>query len=203
MYAGRFVDSPLQRIMRRSQKSVGKPSSGDNNSLNATVQTGSASQWHLSGFGGFDHFIQMTMMFELSFHGTNFIIQKGKIINLFENHPDLITSSCYNVQSNVPIEIFEIFVKTLETGTKVSVTNGNVDSLILLAEEFCLQELIAECSILRASLIPESKCTFHQIITQNEFQTVVMLELKEILRSSIGNHRFFSPQKICRDFLGQ
>jgi hypothetical protein len=120
-------------------------------------------------------------MFELSFHGSKFEIPKGKLISLFEHRTDLITSSSYEVQSKVPIEIFETFVRALETGTKVSVTNDNVDSILRLAEEFWLGELISECSILRARFVSDSIVRLSDRVAEMEHQTTIIPEMREML----------------------
>jgi hypothetical protein len=56
----------------------------------------------------------------------------------------------------------------------VPVTSDNVGSILPLAEELCLQDLISECSTLQMNLGPEP-------VAQLERQTALIPELKEIL----------------------
>jgi hypothetical protein len=39
----------------------------------------------------------------------------------FEHHPELVTTVSYDVQSSIRLEIFELFLKGLETGGKIPV----------------------------------------------------------------------------------
>jgi hypothetical protein len=67
----------------------------------------------------------------------------------------LIKAISYSVQSAVPPEIFQIFVKALQTNATVPVTAENAADISLLAEEFWFEELLSECSALKPSSIPE------------------------------------------------
>jgi hypothetical protein len=100
-------------------------------------------------------------MFDLDFHGTRFTVPKLSLFNLFEHHPELIPSTAYEVQSSVPLGIFEIFVKALETGGKVPVTKQNAGAISLLAKEFWLDELLSECSALQ-TVSPSDQITVLQ-----------------------------------------
>jgi hypothetical protein len=61
----------------------------------------------------------------------------------------LLDATSYEVQSSVPVEIFEIFVKALGTDGKVPVTKENAGSMLLLAKEFYLEDLLSEYSALQ------------------------------------------------------
>jgi hypothetical protein len=87
----------------------------------------------------------MTKQFELSLQGTKFSVPKPALFNLFEHHPELISSTSYNVQSPVPLEVFQLFVKALATGTKVPVTKENAGTISLVAKEFYFDDLLSEC----------------------------------------------------------
>jgi hypothetical protein len=65
---------------------------------------------------------------------------------LFAHHLALLEAKTYEVQSSVPVEVFEAFASSLKTQTKISVTPGNAVSLCILAKEFCLSKLSAECA---------------------------------------------------------
>jgi hypothetical protein len=67
----------------------------------------------------------MRKAFNLEFHGTQFTVPKLSLFNLFEHQRDLFDATCYKVQSSVPLGIFEIFVKALETDGKVPLTKEN------------------------------------------------------------------------------
>jgi hypothetical protein len=62
-----------------------------------------------------------------------------------ENH-DLFHAKSYDVQGSVPVSVFETFVDSLKTQQKLTVTRENAAALSLLAKEFFLSELAAECS---------------------------------------------------------
>jgi hypothetical protein len=97
----------------------------------------------------------MAKSFELDFRGTKFAIPKQSLFNFFDQNPKLMTSKSYKVQSSVPLQTFQVFVKALETGSKFSVTKENAASISLLAKEFWFEELLSECSALMSSSVPE------------------------------------------------
>jgi hypothetical protein len=85
--------------------------------------------------------------FELCLQGTKFDVPKRILIAFFEQHPQLFNTDCYEVQSSVPIEVFTEFVEALETNPDhiPVITETNVQSLALLANEFFHGVLTAEC----------------------------------------------------------
>jgi hypothetical protein len=96
-----------------------------------------------------DRLFHMTIIFNLDFHGTKFTVPKLSLFNLFEHQRDLFDATSYKVQSSVPVEIFELFVKALETGTQIRVTKENAGAISVLAKEFWLEDLLSECSALQ------------------------------------------------------
>jgi uncharacterized coiled-coil protein SlyX len=142
--------------------------------------------------GGCYRIVRLFLMmkkFNLDFHGTRFAVPKGHLINLFEHHRDLIDATSYEVESSVPLDIFEVFVNSLETGTKVTVTKENAGAISVLAKEFYLDELLSECSSLQIASVPELIATLSDRITKLELQIssqplAIVAELKE----SITNH---------------
>jgi predicted nucleic acid-binding Zn-ribbon protein len=89
----------------------------------------------------------------------------------------------------VPLEIFELFLKALETGGKVRVTNDNASAISLLAKEFWLEDLLSECSALQIASTPEPIAALSVRISKLERQISsqslpIIAELKE----SIVNH---------------
>jgi hypothetical protein len=112
----------------------------------------------------------MTKKFVLDFQGTKFPVPKCNLLDLFEHHPKLVTSTSYEVQSSVPVEIFEVFVKTLETGGKAPVTKENAGALSVLANEFYLEDLLSECSALQLGLAPEFIVALTERISKLEHQ---------------------------------
>jgi hypothetical protein len=74
----------------------------------------------------------MTKFFNLIFHGTWLSVPKLSLIKLFEHQRCLFDATGSEVQSSVPLELFEIFVEVLETDADVPVTKENADSISLL-----------------------------------------------------------------------
>jgi hypothetical protein len=71
----------------------------------------------------------------------------------------------------VPLEILQIFVKSLETNTKVPVTKENAGSVSLLAKEFWIEELLSECSAVQACVsVPEIITALSERISRLEDQ---------------------------------
>jgi hypothetical protein len=85
--------------------------------------------------------------FELSLQGTKFDVLKRALIDFFEHHQQLFNTDCYEVQSEVPIEVFTEFVEALQTSPyRIPViTEMNVRSLALLGKEFFLDLLSNAC----------------------------------------------------------
>jgi hypothetical protein len=89
----------------------------------------------------------------------------------------------------VTLEVFEIFVKSLETGSKVQVTNETAGALSLLAKEFWLDELLLECFSVQVVSAPEVIAALSDRISKLEDQmssrfSAIIPELTE----SVANH---------------
>jgi hypothetical protein len=122
----------------------------------------------------------MVVLFSLFLQGTKFNVPKDNLSNFFEHHPELVKSSRYDVQSPISFEIFKVFVKSLETGTKITVTKANASELSLLAQEFWLDGLLSECSAVLAVSASEFITTL--------FNRISKLENKvETLRSHVSS----------------
>jgi prefoldin subunit 5 len=78
--------------------------------------------------------------------GKSFPVPKRSLFDLFEHRPELFQATTYAVQSSVSLGDFEMFVSSLKTQTKISVTKENTASLSLLAKEFFLHDLASECA---------------------------------------------------------
>jgi uncharacterized coiled-coil protein SlyX len=118
---------------------------------------------------------------------------------LFEHQPDLITLTRYEVQSSVPVEIFGLFVKALETGGKVRVTRENAGSISLLAKEFWLDDLLSECSALQMNSAPELVAALSERISKLEHQLSSQpLAILAKLKESIANHERQLESLNCR-----
>jgi hypothetical protein len=131
----------------------------------------------------------MTKLFNLDFHEERFTVPKLSLFNLFEHQRDLFDATSYNVQSSVSVEIFKVFVNALKTGTNVPVTKENSGPISLLAKEFWLEDLLAECSALQVDSAVELIAALSERSTQVEHQLssqvpAIVPELKE----SITNH---------------
>jgi hypothetical protein len=112
----------------------------------------------------------MKKSFELFFHGASFPVPKRSLFDFFDQHPELMTATRYEVSSRVALPVFQLFVKALEAETKISVTEENVASLSLLAKEFCLEDLGTECADLISTLRPDSIVVLADRISRLEQQ---------------------------------
>jgi chaperonin cofactor prefoldin len=88
------------------------------------------------------------MTLDLVFGGKTFPVPKRAVFELFEHHRLPLEATTYAVQSSVPVAIFEAFANSLKTQSKISVTKENAAPLSLLAQEFFLPDLAAECATL-------------------------------------------------------
>jgi hypothetical protein len=84
--------------------------------------------------------------FALIFDGKVFPVPKKSLFELFEQHHELFSATSYAVQSSARLDVFEAFVGSLKTQSKLPVTRGNAVSLSSLAKEFFLSELAADCA---------------------------------------------------------
>jgi hypothetical protein len=136
-----------------------------------------------------DRLFLMTKFFNLDFHGTKFAVPKGNLLDLFEHHTELVAKASYEVQSSVPLEVFELFLKALESGGKVTVTKENADAISHLAKEFWLEDLLSECSALQIASTPELIAALSERISKLEGQISCqpLLHFAE-LKESIANH---------------
>jgi hypothetical protein len=131
----------------------------------------------------------MTKMFRLDFHDTQFTVPKSSLFDLFEHHPELVSKASYVVQSSVPPGTFEVFVKALEAGTKVPVTKDNAGHISLLAKEFSLVDLLAECSALQMAAAPELIAALSERLSKVEQQiSLHPLAIIAELKTSVANH---------------
>jgi hypothetical protein len=90
-------------------------------------------------------------------------------------------------------------VKALETGGKVRVTKENAGSISLLAKEFWLEDLLAECSVCQIASTSEPIAALSEQISKLERQIssqplTIVAELKE----SIANHERQLESLDCR-----
>jgi uncharacterized coiled-coil protein SlyX len=117
---------------------------------------------------------------------------------LFEHQRDLFDATSYEVQSSVPLGVFHVFVDSLKTGTKVSVTKDNASAISLLAKEFWLEDLLSECSALQIASVPELIASLSGRISHLEDQVssqpLAIAELKE----SIAHHERQLESLGCR-----
>jgi hypothetical protein len=83
---------------------------------------------------------------DLVFDGKTFPVPKPSVIELLKQHQELFEGKTYAVRSSVPLADFEAFADSLKTQKKIPVTKENAVSLWLLATEFGLSEVAAECA---------------------------------------------------------
>jgi hypothetical protein len=127
----------------------------------------------------------MTTLFNLDFHGTTFRVPKPSLFNLFEHQRGLFDATSYEVQSSVPLGIFEIFVEALKTGTKVAVTKENAGAISLLAKEFWLEDLLSECSALQIASVPEQIAALSERISKLEHQIERVRDFRSLILFSL------------------
>jgi hypothetical protein len=85
-------------------------------------------------------------MLDLLFGGKSFPVPKKCLFTLLEQHQELFAATTYGVESSVPLETFDLFVDSLKTQRKITVTQANAVPLWFLSREFFLAELAAECA---------------------------------------------------------
>jgi uncharacterized coiled-coil protein SlyX len=137
-----------------------------------------------------DRLFQMATCIALDFHGTRFTVPKSSLFNLFEHQRNLFDATTYEVQSSVPLGIFELFVKALETCTKVPLTKENAGAISLLAKEFWLGDLLSECSALEIASTPERIAALSERISKLEDQmSSQLLAIAELKGSIVDDER--------------
>jgi hypothetical protein len=88
---------------------------------------------------------------DLIFDGKVHSVPKKCVLQLVA-HRELFEAKTYAVESSVPVDVFEAFVASLRTETKISVTQGNAVSVRFLANEFFLAEVAAEAASVSVSV---------------------------------------------------
>jgi hypothetical protein len=97
---------------------------------------------------GVDHCGMSTL--DLVFDSKTHTVPKKSVFELLQQQR-LFDATSYAVQSSIPAVLFETFVHSLKTQRKMTVTSDNATSLSLLAKEFCLSDLAAECASFQSS----------------------------------------------------
>jgi TPR repeat protein len=85
--------------------------------------------------------------FNFKASGAIFPIKKTHLLQhlgIFQDNPSLLTSGEYEVQTAVPVPIFEAFVQIV-SGAEPILSKENCDSFRLLSEEFRFEALLAKC----------------------------------------------------------
>jgi hypothetical protein len=93
--------------------------------------------------------------FELVFQGKTFPVPRKSVWEFLDNRRDLLDTKSYEVQSAVSPGVFEAFLNSLRTQTKIAITKENVDSLSLLADEFALADLASDCAAFSVQSVSE------------------------------------------------
>jgi hypothetical protein len=108
----------------------------------------------------------------LVFDGKTYPVLKTSLPNLLNHHPDLLNDNTYAVQSAVPSKLFEVFVDSLITEERISVTNENIVSLSLLANEFFLPDLTSQCSVFKTvvAIVTDQLSELTERVSQLECQ---------------------------------
>jgi hypothetical protein len=107
-------------------------------------------------------------LLDLVFDSTPYAVPTASISDLM-NHRHLRGARTYTVQSSVPRDVFETFVNSLKSQTKIPVTKENAAFLFLLANEFFLSDLASFCATFPVSL--EQFSVLSERVSQLERQT--------------------------------
>jgi hypothetical protein len=84
--------------------------------------------------------------FELWFQGQPYPVPRKSVLEFLDHRRDLLNAPGYTVQAPIPLDIFQAFVDSLRTQTKLPLTNANAVFLSLLAAEFTFEDLRSECA---------------------------------------------------------
>jgi hypothetical protein len=90
---------------------------------------------------------------DLLFQGKTYPVPKRCVFELMTHSRDLLDAKSYKIRSSVPVSVFELFVDSLRSQTKPTVTRENAGSLSLLAKEFVLPDLASDCAALTADAL--------------------------------------------------
>jgi hypothetical protein len=102
-----------------------------------------------------DRLFYATKFFNLDLHGGSFTGPQPSIFYLSEHQRGLFDTTRYYVHSSLPLGVFEVFARSVETETTVAVTKENAGALSLFAKEFWLEDLLSDCSALQIASVPE------------------------------------------------
>jgi hypothetical protein len=131
----------------------------------------------------------MSTTLELLFDGSSWDVPRSSLSTLLVQHRTLLDAKPYRyvVVSSVPLEVFESFVESLRTNSKLTITRDNVDSLLQLANEFFVSDLWTRCASFSVSAAIEAeRREFEYIHSEVEL-------LKGSLRESADRHSDPSP----------
>jgi uncharacterized coiled-coil protein SlyX len=95
------------------------------------------------------HFSMSTI--ELVFNDNSWPVPWKSIFELLNHHRELLDVGSYSVRSSVPLDDFQVFLDSLTSQQKPTVTEQNAVSLSLLAKEFFLADLESECGLFPVS----------------------------------------------------
>jgi hypothetical protein len=84
--------------------------------------------------------------FHLILHNTNYAVPRRSVFELLDSRRDLLDATDYTVQSCVPVDVFHAFIDSLRNHTTLTVTKSNAPFLVVLANEFGLEDLRADCA---------------------------------------------------------
>jgi hypothetical protein len=90
------------------------------------------------------------LVIDLLFQGKIYPVPRRCVFELITHSRDLLEAKSYKIRSSVPVSVFEMFVDSLRTQMKPTVTPENAASLSLLAQEFLRPDLASECAALAA-----------------------------------------------------
>jgi hypothetical protein len=85
--------------------------------------------------------------FRLIFDNMNYSVPRKSVFELLDSRRALLDATDYTVQSCVPLDVFGAFIDSLRNHTKLTVTKSNAAFLLVLANEFGLDDLRSECRL--------------------------------------------------------
>jgi hypothetical protein len=102
---------------------------------------------------------------DLLFQGKSYTVPK-RLIYEFLEHSNLFHKNTYEVESTVPLAVFEAFVESLRIQQKPSITQDNAAYLSRLSNEFRLADLALACAVFS----PESLSSLSERVATLERQ---------------------------------
>jgi hypothetical protein len=132
------------------------------------------------------HIPMSRKVIQLSLAGTNFPVPQRSLLDLIDHNRELLDANLYEVKSAVPSDLFQQFVTFLTTNEPMPITPDNVAHLSLLAQEFFLEDLSADCE----KVVPNAELSISDLVDRIAAleRRVSGLECLKILSEQVTSH---------------